>query len=113
MDEKEAIRQTLAGDKDAYGHLVRSYHRQLYYYAVGKIPSETEAEDIVQRTFVTAYNKLSEYQPERSFVAWLRGIAMNHCRENWKQYHRQAELKDQLLEIRRAELNLKSLENPG
>jgi RNA polymerase sigma-70 factor (ECF subfamily) len=112
MDEQEAIKRTLAGNREAYGHLVRTYHRRLYYYVVGKIPIESEAEDIVQRAFVTAFNKLHDFRPEQPFIAWLRGIALNHCRDVWRQHQRQAELKDRLLEIRRAELHLQGLEKP-
>lgn len=108
MDDLVAIRQTLAGNREAYGHLVRAHHRNLYYYVVGKLPNDSEAEDIVQRAFVTAYHRLHDFRQgvEQSFLAWLRGIALNHCRETWRQQQRHAEAKDRLLEIRRAELNL-------
>ena len=111
-EQREALRQTLAGNKDAYGYFVRTYHRNLYYYVAGKIPNECEAEDVVQKALVTAYCKLHEFQPEESFAAWLRGIALNHCRDIWRQHQRQAELKERLLEYRRAELNLTWLAEP-
>src|SRR5690349_5613552 len=112
MDDQVAIAETLAGDKEAYGFLVRNYHRNLYYYVVGKVPVESEAEDIVQRAFVTAYNKLSDYDFGQPFPAWLRGIALNHCRDLWKHHQRQSALKDRLVEARRAELNLQWLAEP-
>ena len=109
MEDNEAIRETLTGNKEAFGHLVRRYHRALYYFVVGKVPLDGEAEDIVQKTFVTAYNKLSEYRTDASFLAWLRGIAVNQCRNQWKQHQRQSELKGRLIEVRRAELQMREL----
>lgn len=110
MDDNEAIRETLRGNHDAFGHLVRRYHRQLYYFVVGKISIDGEAEDIVQKTFVSAYQKLSEYDARYPVVAWLRGIALNHCRNAWRQFHRQSVMKGTLLESKRAELELAALE---
>ncbi|HYG76702.1 MAG TPA: sigma-70 family RNA polymerase sigma factor [Planctomycetota bacterium] len=110
MEDNEAIAETLRGNQEAFGYVVRRYHRALYYFVVGKLTADGEAEDIVQKTFVSAYQKLADYDPQQSLLAWLRGIALNHCRNAWKQYHRQAELKGRLLEVKRAELQLGQLE---
>jgi len=110
MDDNEAIAETIRGNNDAFGFVVRRYHRALYYFVVGKLTADGEAEDIVQKTFVSAYQKLSEYDTQQSLLAWLRGIALNHCRNAWRQYHRQAELKGRLLEAKRAELEMGHLE---
>ncbi len=110
MDDNEAIRETLKGNNDAFGHLVRRYHRPLYYFVVGKISVDGEAEDIVQKTFVSAYQKLSEYDARYPMIAWLRGIALNHCRNAWRQFQRQSAMKGSLLESKRAELELEALE---
>ena len=110
MEDNEIVSETLRGNKDAFGELVGRYHRQLYYFVVGKTSVDSETEDIVQKTFVTAYQKLAEYDTRQSMLAWLRGIALNHCRNAWRQYHRQSEMMGRLLETRHAELELISLE---
>ena len=112
MEDLEAVRSVLGGDREAYAHLVRRYHRRLYYYVVGKIADDAEAEDVVQRAFVTAYGKLKEYDPARPFLSWLRGIALNHCRNDLRVAVRQARLKDRLLEARRLELQAAWIEEP-
>jgi RNA polymerase sigma-70 factor (ECF subfamily) len=110
MDELELIRRVSEGDTEAFGHLIRQYHRRLYYFICGTVPDETEAEDLVQKTFVTAHTRLAEFDPRASFISWLRGIALNHCRNEWRRIGREARLKDRLLEARRAELEERSLE---
>ena len=112
MDDIECITQVLAGRRDAFEHIVRSYHRRLYYYVAGKVTAGGEAEDIVQKTFVTAFHSLMAFDQDKPLIDWLRGIALNHCRNEWKQHARRARLKDRLLEARRAELQLGLLEQP-
>jgi RNA polymerase sigma-70 factor (ECF subfamily) len=112
MDCQEAIAQVLAGNKDSFEHIVRTYHRRLYYYVAGKVAETGEAEDIVQKTFVTAFRHLHEFHPDQPLFPWLRAIALNHCRNEWKQRERRARLHGRLLEVKRAELQLGWLQEP-
>lgn len=111
MDDTEAILETLRGDRDAFGEIVRRYHRPLYYFVVGKVSADSEAEDIVQKTFISAYERLADYDRRQPILAWLRGIALNHCRNSWRSYQRQAEMMNRLLDVKRAELELGLLED--
>ena len=110
MDDSEIIAAVRAGDTDAYGALVERYQRTLYYFVVGKIAGDTEAKDIVQKTFVAAFQNLAGFRLGESFFAWLRGIALNHCRNEWRRYQSEARLAARLLEEKRAELELASFE---
>jgi RNA polymerase sigma-70 factor (ECF subfamily) len=111
MEDAEIVLATLNGDRDAFAQIVRKYHRQLYFFVIGKISADSEAEDIVQKTFITAYQKLAEYNRAQPLIAWLRGIAINHCRNAWRQFQRQSEMKSRLLDVKRAELELDLLED--
>jgi len=110
MDDSEIIARVLAGQQDAFGALVERYQRQLYYFVVGKVAEDTEAKDIVQKSFVSAYQNLRSFQTDGSLFAWLKGIALKHCRNEWRRYHSQSTLRERLLEARRAELELAWLE---
>jgi RNA polymerase sigma factor (sigma-70 family) len=110
MDDSEIIARVLAGQQEAFSTLVERYQRQLYYFVVGKVAEDTEAKDIVQKSFVSAYQNLRSFQPDGSLFAWLKGIALNHCRNEWRRYHHQSTMKERLLEARRAELELAWLE---
>ncbi len=105
-DDSEIIARVCAGEQDAFGTLVERYQRQLYYFVVGKVAEDGEAKDIIQKSFVSAYQNLRSFQPGASFFAWLRGIALNHCRNEWRRYHSLATMKERLLEAKRAELEL-------
>ena len=110
MDDSEIIAAVRAGDSDAFGGLVERYQRTLYYFVVGKVADDTEAKDIVQKTLVVAFQNLSEFRVGGSFFLWLKGIALNHCRNEWRRYQSQARLAGRLLEEKRAELELASFD---
>lgn len=110
MDDTEIITAVRAGDRDAFGALVERYQRTLYYFVVGKVADDTEAKDIVQKTFVVAFQNLATFRLRESFFAWLKGIALNHCRNEWRRYQSQARLAGRLLEEKRAELELASFD---
>lgn len=113
MEDHRAVEAVLAGDREAYRHVMRRYHRRLYYYVLGKAADDGEAEDIVQRTFVSAFHRLRDFDPAQSLLAWLRGIALNHCRNDLKIAVRQARLKNRLLDARRLELQERGLDEPA
>ncbi len=77
LEDKDLVTRTLAGDTRSYEELVRRYERLvgriLYPYA----RRETSAEDLVQETFLRAYDRLETFNPEYRFKTWLLTIANN------------------------------------
>jgi len=110
MEDSELISRVLGGDAELFGALIERYQRHVYYFVIGKVSEHTEAQDIVQKTFVTAFRSLEKFIAGCEFYPWLKGIALNHCRNEWRRLHSEATLKDRLLEARRAELQLSRLE---
>ena len=110
MDDSEIIAAVCAGNRDAFAALVERYQRTLYYFVVGKVADDTEAKDIVQKSFVAAFQNLADFRTGKSFFAWLKGIALNHCRNEWRRCQSQARLAGRLLDEKRAELELASFD---
>jgi RNA polymerase sigma-70 factor (ECF subfamily) len=106
MTDAELLDRVRAGDVDVFGTLIERYQRQLYYFVIGKVSEHTEAQDIVQKSFVTAYRSLDTFKTGSEFFPWIKGIALNHCRNEWRRHRSQATMKERLLEARRAELEL-------
>jgi RNA polymerase sigma-70 factor (ECF subfamily) len=106
MDDNDIVSEVLGGNKDAFALVIERYHRRLYYFVVGKVTDSSEAEEIVQKTFVTAFFGLMAYDLNQPLVNWLFGIALNHCRSLWRSLERQARLNQRLLDVRRAQLEL-------
>jgi RNA polymerase sigma-70 factor, ECF subfamily len=77
MTDNELVECARAGDARSYEELVRRYERLvgrvLYSYA-GR---DVAVEDLVQETFLRAYDRLSTFNPEYRFKTWLLAIANN------------------------------------
>jgi RNA polymerase sigma-70 factor (ECF subfamily) len=76
-DELELIEAALAGDSAAFGNLVRRYQDRLYSAVVHIVGCRSQAEDVVQDSFVQAYVKLSTFKHNSKFYTWLYRIAVN------------------------------------
>jgi RNA polymerase sigma-70 factor (ECF subfamily) len=69
--QQETIEQIRSGDLDAYEAVVRQYQGILLGYAAHRLPDINAAQEVVQLTFIRAYEQLGEYQSERDFGVWL------------------------------------------
>jgi RNA polymerase sigma-70 factor (ECF subfamily) len=78
-EEKVWIRQAVAGDHEAFSHLVEAYQIPVYNLAYRMLGDAREAEDAAQETFLRAYTRLTTYQTDKKFSSWLLAIASHHC----------------------------------
>ena len=69
--QQATIDNILRGDLDAYEAVVRQYQGILLGYTANRLPDIDAAQEVVQLTFIRAYEQLHEYQPERDFGVWL------------------------------------------
>jgi RNA polymerase sigma-70 factor (ECF subfamily) len=77
--EAEWVRLTQAGDKEAFGKLVKAHMRQAYYVALGFLGNHDDALDASQEAFVRAYDAMSHFDPSKRFFTWYYAILRNHC----------------------------------
>ncbi len=92
------VSQTLAGDRDAFGMLVRKYQGMVYTYAFQKVRNESDSQDISQEVFLRAYRHLYQLRHPHRFRSWLYTIMANEC-NRWltqvsKKRHREIALED-------------------
>jgi RNA polymerase sigma-70 factor, ECF subfamily len=79
MEESDAlaIAKAKAGDSDGFRSLVERHGRGVFRLAFRMTGNESDAEDIVQETFMRAYKQLNRYESRSSFSTWLYRIASN------------------------------------
>ena len=78
-----ARNRILAGDRREAEQLFRGHLDALYEFAHFRVGGDRAlAEEVVQDTFVTAFERLSTYDGRASLHAWLCGIARNKVREH-------------------------------
>ena len=79
MEELTHIQQAREGDPGAFRALFDGHRQQVYALAYRYLRNRTDAEDILQETFIKAYNGLPAYDPAKglNFAAWLNRICIN------------------------------------
>ncbi len=77
VSDQQVIDQTLGGETEAFGHLVRKYQQRLYNSLVHMLRDEAEAEDATQEAFVLALTKLDSFKGQSAFFTWLYRIGFN------------------------------------
>lgn len=69
----------MQGDRDAFTHIVDSYHVSVFNLCHRMLGDPYEAEDAAQETFLRAYKSINSYDPKRSFSTWILSIAAHYC----------------------------------
>ena len=75
--ETEAIRDVLAGDRDAYRVLMDRHFCSVTRVTFRITGNEADAEEAAQEAFLRAYNKLPSFRQDSAFSTWIMRIAMN------------------------------------
>jgi RNA polymerase sigma-70 factor (ECF subfamily) len=78
-DDLIIIRSVLSGDSTQFALLWQKYNKQIYANVLKIVRSIDDADDIVQDTFLKAFNALHSYNQTFPFPAWLYKIASNTC----------------------------------
>lgn len=79
--DEDLVARHLAGDPQAFAELVARHTGRLYNLAYRLTADQAEAEDIVQESFLRAFQALPRSQTGRAFKPWLFQIAVNRCRD--------------------------------
>jgi RNA polymerase sigma-70 factor (ECF subfamily) len=72
----EALR---SGDREAFAQLVESYSGQIYRLALKMLNDAQDAEDILQNTFIKAFQHIAGFEGRSSLSTWLYRIAANEA----------------------------------
>jgi RNA polymerase sigma-70 factor (ECF subfamily) len=72
----EALR---SGDRDAFAQLVESYSGQIYRLALKMMNNTQDAEDVLQNTFIKAFQHVAGFEARSSLSTWLYRIAANEA----------------------------------
>jgi RNA polymerase sigma-70 factor (ECF subfamily) len=73
------VERAIAGDREAFGELVRRWERRIYSLAFSMLGCAEDARDATQETFLAAYRNLQGFRGEAKVSSWLHRIAVNQC----------------------------------
>lgn len=68
-----------------FDSLVSTYERPIYNLIFRLMGDSEEAADLTQETFVAAYRSMASFRGESSEYTWLYRIAVNKCKNRFKQ----------------------------
>jgi len=71
------IARALKGDQKAYESLLVRHRKAIFHVVTKIVRNPDEAQDLVQETFMKAFNALASYRSEYRFSTWLYKIAAN------------------------------------
>jgi RNA polymerase sigma-70 factor, ECF subfamily len=92
--DQEVVQRVLAGDHALYEIIMRRYNQRLYRVARGILRNDAEAEDVMQDTYVRAYQHLGQFSGLAPFSAWLTRIAVNEALGRLRLRGRNVQLSD-------------------
>ena len=75
--ESELLAGLQAGDPAAYRRLVDLNSPKIYNVALGLLGDEQEAEDVLQETFLNAFQAIDRFEGRSQLSTWLYRIAYN------------------------------------
>jgi RNA polymerase sigma-70 factor (ECF subfamily) len=78
-EDYELIQAINSGRTERFQELVKRYEQRIYNFSRRMCGDETDAEDIVQETFLNAFRYLKDFRHETKFRNWLYRIAASTC----------------------------------
>jgi len=81
LPEAELVQCIQRGEAGAFRHLMTSCNQRLFRVARGILRSDHEAEDVVQESYVTAYEHLRGFRGGCTLLTWLTRIVINEARQ--------------------------------
>ena len=78
-EDRDLIRCALKGDQRAFEALYRAHRPRVYAVVVRRTADRDETEDMIQVTFIRAFQALKGFRGDAAFSTWLTQIALNVC----------------------------------
>ncbi len=79
IEESQLVAQSREGDTGAFSELVRRYEGKIFRLAQHVTQNREDAEDVLQETFLKAYEHLDQFKGDSKFYTWVVRIAVNQA----------------------------------
>ena len=76
---KALVEKSKSGDRNSQYQLYELYVDAMYNVCMRMINVKEDAEDVLQDSFIEAFNKLYSFRYESTFGSWLKRIVINKC----------------------------------
>jgi RNA polymerase sigma-70 factor (ECF subfamily) len=79
IDDATLVTQTREGDARSFSELVKRYEGKVFRLAQHVTQNREDAEDVLQETFLKAYEHLDQFRGDSKFYTWIVRIAVNQA----------------------------------
>lgn len=80
LDDHALVELVRGGHREAFRHIMQRCNQRLYRVARAVIGEDSEAEDILQESYMRAYRKIDSFRGDASVLTWLTSIVLNEAR---------------------------------
>jgi len=77
INEQELVKACKEGDVKAQMEIYKRYYKSMFNISLRILNNKEEAEDTMQESFLSAFQKLNTFLGEVTFGAWLKKIVLN------------------------------------
>ncbi|MEP7165338.1 MAG: RNA polymerase sigma factor [Ferruginibacter sp.] len=75
----ELVERCKRGDSIGYKELYQRYAKAMFNTCLRILNNRSEAEDVLQESFIEAFKNLEGFEYRTSFGGWLKQICINRC----------------------------------
>ncbi|WP_276497072.1 RNA polymerase sigma factor [Pontibacter litorisediminis] len=79
LSDAAVVRRVVAGEVSLYELLMRRHNQKLYRVIRSYLKQEQEVEDVMQDTYLKAFEKLYQFRSDALFSTWLIRIGINNA----------------------------------
>jgi RNA polymerase sigma-70 factor (ECF subfamily) len=99
MNDTEAIKKCLTGEKECFSFLVKKYQNEAFSHAAAILGNIEDSRDAVQDAFLDAFRSLKKFDSSKRFYPWLYAILRNRCLKMVQAQKKTAKIEPGILKI--------------
>lgn len=88
LTDNELVQEVKSGERKAFSEIVKRHQKAVLRMSLRFVKDLDVAEDIVQETFIKAYEKLNLFEGRSSFKSWVFQIAINTAKNKLRERKR-------------------------
>lgn len=87
MDDSALVALVRGGQREAFRHIMQRCNQRLFRIARSVVGEDSEAEDVLQESYMHAYDKLDMFRGDSTLLTWLTSIVLNEARGRLRKRH--------------------------
>jgi RNA polymerase sigma-70 factor (ECF subfamily) len=79
LTDEEIVSEVKKGNSNHFSEIVKRYNQRLYRIAISYGVYDDDSEEVIQRAYIAAFEKLNQFRGDAKFSTWLIRILINEC----------------------------------